>query len=119
MRRETGISACYRRFMRCSVITAAIVLAYAARAHAGRTHFGGMYGTDIVPERGVEIESWIVEENQKGDAHTGETAFWWGPVIAFTPHVEFAISAEANEEAGSPNFTRWGADLRYRFPSPD
>lgn len=105
--------------MRRSLITAGIVLAYAAPASAGRSHFGWMYGTDIIPERGVEIESWILEENQKGDSKGGETAFWWGPVMAFTQHLEFAISAEAAEEDGAPHFTRWGADFRYRFQSPD
>lgn len=105
--------------MRRTLVTAGIVLAYAAPAHAGRSHFAWMYGTDIVPERGVEIENWIGEENQKGDSHSGETFFWWGPVMALTQHLEFAISAEANEEDGSPNFTRWGADVRYRLQSPD
>jgi len=105
--------------MRRSISTVAVLIASAAPAHAGRSHFGWMYGTDIIPERGVEIESWLVEENQKGNSNGGETAFWWGPVMAFTQHVEFAISAEANEEGGSPHFTRWGADFRYRFQSPD
>jgi hypothetical protein len=98
---------------------ALVALLLATPAHAGRTHLAWSYGTDVVPERGVEVENWIQEENQKGGAHTGETAFWWGPVMALTQHVELAISIEANEEAGSPNFTRWGADLRYRVQSPD
>src|SRR4051794_38657707 len=105
--------------MRRPILTVAVVLLSARHAHAGRSHFGWLYGSDIMPERGVELESWIVEENQKGDAHTGETAFWWGPVMALTAHLEAAISIEANEEAGEPNFTRWGADLRYRPQSPD
>lgn len=95
------------------------VLLRAAPADAGRSLFGWMYGSDIVPERGVEIESWILEENQKGDAKSTETSFWWGPVMALTAHIELAISAEASEENGSPHFTRWGADIRYRPQSPD
>jgi len=105
--------------MRRVAVTAAMLVSWAGSAHAGRSHFGWMYGSDIVPERGVEIESWILEENQKGDAKTGETAFWWGPVTALTQHLELAVSVEANEEDGSPHFTRWGADLRYRPQSPD
>src|SRR5262245_64955584 len=73
---ETAITTCYRRFMRRSILTAAVLVASVAPAHAGRSHFGWLYGTDIIPERGVELESWIVEENQKGGANTGETAFW-------------------------------------------
>src|ERR1041385_4547081 len=89
--------------MRRSLLPVAIVLAYAAPAHAGRSHFGWLYGSDIIPERGVELESWINEENQKTGEKTGETSFWWGPVMALTQHLEFAISAEAHEEAGQPN----------------
>ena len=105
--------------MRRSIVTAAILFATAVPAHAGRTHFGWLYGSDIIPERGVELESWITEENQKGDANGGETAFWWGPVMALTAHVELAISAEANQEEGQASFTKWGVDLRYRPQSPD
>ena len=102
------------------LLASAVVLAASATpAQAGRSHFGWMYGTDVIPERGVEIESWILEENQKGDSTSGETAFWWGPVVALTAHLELAISMEAAEEEGSPHFTRWGADLRYRPQSPD
>ncbi|HUS27107.1 MAG TPA: hypothetical protein VMZ53_01310 [Kofleriaceae bacterium] len=105
--------------MRRSLLIAAVLLATTATASAGRSHFGWMYGTDIVPERGVEVESWIVEENHKGDSNSGETAFWWGPVMALTQHVELAISVEAAEEDGSPHFTKWGGDIRYRPQSPD
>ena len=105
--------------MRRLAVSAAVLISYVAPAHAGRTHFAWLYGSDVIPERGVEIENWILEENQKGDANTGETSFWWGPVIALTQHLEFAISAEAASEAGDTRFTRWGADVRYRVQSPD
>ena len=93
-------------------------------AEAGRTHLAWSYGTDIVPERGTEIETWVLEENGEGDAKESETAFWWGPVMALTPHLEFAISIEAEykdskDGAASPHFTRWGGDVRYRLQSPD
>jgi hypothetical protein len=105
--------------MRRLAISAAILVSYVAPAHAGRTHFGWLYGSEVIPERGVELENWIVEENKKGDAKTDETCFWWGPVIALTQHVEFVISAEAADETGGVHFTRWGADVRYRPQSPD
>lgn len=108
-----------KTFMRRLLLSAAVLLGSVAPAHAGRSHFGWLYGTDIIPERGLELETWITEENQKTGATTGETAFWWGPVMALTAHVEMAISIEANEEAGSPNWTKWGADVRYRPQSPD
>jgi hypothetical protein len=93
-------------------------------ATAGRTHFAWSYGTDIVPERGTEVETWILEENGEGDAKESETAFWWGPVMALTPHLEMAISIEAEFKDDKmsdpgPRFTKWGGEFRYRFQSPD
>ena len=100
------------------------LLSLVRTADAGRTHFGWLYGTDIIPERGTEIETWILEENQEGDAKTSETAFWWGPVVALTPHLELAISIEAEYEDDKDgnagvHFTSWGGEFRYRLQSPD
>jgi hypothetical protein len=106
------------------LVVGMFVLASPGVATAGRSHFAWSYGTDIVPERGTEIETWILEENGEGDAKQDETAFWWGPVMAFTPHLEMAISIEAafeDDRMGErgPHFTRWGGEFRYRFQSPD
>lgn len=95
-----------------------------ATAHAGRTHFGWLYGTEVVPERGTEFETWILEENKKGDDQSDETGFWWGLVFAVTPHLELAITTEAEYEKsrveeGDVHFTQWGGDVRYRPQSPD
>ena len=105
--------------MRRFVVVAATLLGFVAHAHAGRTHFGWLYGSEVIPERGVEIENWILEENKKGDAKADETSFWWGPVVALTQHLEFAISAEAADEDDGAHFKRWGAEARYRPQSPD
>jgi hypothetical protein len=102
-----------------------VVLASGRSAHAGRTHFGWLYGSELVPENGTEVETWIVEENKKGSNERDETSFWWGPVFAVTQHLELAIPIEAayaNEHDGSTDlvhFTRWGAEFRYRPQSPD
>ncbi len=105
--------------MRRLAVMVAVLVSYAAPAHAGRTHFGWLYGSEVIPERGVEIENWIVEENKKGDEKSDETSFWWGPVVALTQHLEFAISAEAADETSGVHFTRWGGEVRYRPQSPD
>jgi hypothetical protein len=110
--------------MRLGLLAVGLVMLGGAPAHAGRSHFAWLYGSDIVPERGTEIETWILEENKKGDTKIDETAFWWGPVMSLTPHLEFAISIEAayeDEHDGNagPHFTKWGGDFRYRFQSPD
>lgn len=103
---------------------ALVLLLGSATTHAGRTHFGWSYGTDVVPERGTEVEMWILEENKKGDDKVDQTAFWWGLVFALTPHLELAITSEAQFEKslvdeGDVHFTRWGGEVRYRPQSPD
>ncbi|MDQ3338717.1 MAG: hypothetical protein M4D80_26425 [Myxococcota bacterium] len=95
-----------------------------ATAHAGRTHFGWSYGTDVIPERGTELEWWILEENKEGDTNKDETAFWWGLLFALSPHWEIGITTEAQFEKSDVEepdvrFTRWGGELRYRPQSPD
>jgi len=93
-------------------------------AHAGRGHFGWLYGSELVPENGTEVETWILEENKKGDNNRDETSFWWGPVFSLTQHLEIAVPIEAafeDEHDGNAgvSFTRWGAEFRYRPQSPD
>lgn len=117
--------ACYRCRMIQRAVIGIVLLLGTPSASAGRSHFGWLYGSEIVPERGTEVETWIVEENKKGDNTRDETSFWWGPVMALTQHLELAISMEAAYENGHDgrtdlvHFTRWGGEFRYRLQSPD
>jgi hypothetical protein len=100
-----------------------LVLA-ASPAYAGRQQFGWLYGTEINPVRTVEMETWIQEENQKGDDKANETLIWWSPVVGVTDHLEVAFPIEFNGESnvGEPivtNLLHWGVEGRYRFNSPD
>jgi hypothetical protein len=106
------------------VVGVLVLAATTDSAHAGRSHFGWSYGTDNVPERGTELETWFLEENNEGDAKTNETAFWWGAVFAPTQHLELAVLLEADYEderdgKAGPHFSRWGGEVRYRLQSPD
>src|SRR6185503_4659870 len=92
-----------RRF----VLAGLLVAVAAPVAHAGRTHYGWLYGTEVNPERGVELETWILQENGKGPVN--ETLVWWGPVVGLTERLELAIPLEmAYEEEGDEA----GTDLR-------
>lgn len=100
----------------------AFVALGAGQAQAGRTHYGWLYGTEVNPERGVELETWILQENGKG-GDEDETLVWWGPVFSVTEKLELAVPIEIEykregEEAGT-NLERFGGELRYRFNSPD
>lgn len=101
-----------------------LVAVLAGRATAGRTPFGWTYGTEVNPEHMVESETWISEENKKGDAKADETLIWWGPTIGITAHLEGAIPLQFSRNAdvstpGATNLQLWGGELRYRFNSPD
>jgi hypothetical protein len=107
-----------------TVLAALAVLPLGGTAYAGRTHFAWSYGSELVPEKGTEIETWIVEENKKEPNNRDETSFWWGPVMALSEHLELAISIEAAYEdehdgKAGPHFSRWGGEFRYRLQGPD
>jgi hypothetical protein len=102
----------------------AILTTLGGTAVAGRTPFGWSYGTEVNPERMIESETWISEENKKGDAKADETLIWWAPTIGITAHLEGAIPIELARTAdlmtpGSTHLDHWGGELRYRFNSPD
>jgi hypothetical protein len=120
--------------MRHRVVPVAVAVAAAAallpgRAWAGRTHYGWLYGSEVSPERGVELETWILERNDRSedtdddDLASDETSLWWGPVIGVTEHVELAIPVELVWEdvdppgAATTQIARWGAEVRVR-PHP-
>src|SRR5262249_19815861 len=70
------------------------------------------------------IETWIQEENRKGDSQVNETLIWWAPTIGVTPHLELAIPIEfayADDRTGvaPTKLERWGGELRYRINTPD
>jgi hypothetical protein len=99
------------------------VLAMAPRpAHAGATDFGWLYGTEVMPERGIELQTWLAEENRLDDAGR-ETQWWLGPSIGLTDRLELVLPVQINHDFGG-GFTynglwSYGAELRYRFVTPD
>jgi hypothetical protein len=106
-------------------LVVALLLATAAPADAGRTRFGWLYDSDVNPERGVELETWILEENGKGGADVQETLLWWGPVVGITDQLELAIPFEIRWEddddpaASRVDIVRFGAEARWRLVTSD
>src|SRR5262249_30246347 len=98
-----------------------LILLWPAMAHAGRTRFSWLYDIETVPERGVELETWLVEEDGKGTPSVDATSIWWGPVVGVTDRVELAFPIEMAFTTPDNGFSldRIGAELRWRLTSPD
>jgi hypothetical protein len=106
------------------LISAAIVLAPGA-AHAGRTFYGWLYGSEVMPERGAELQSWITELNF--DNRT-ETNWLFGAQVGITDQLELGLPLEidwfrATNDMGmtvaGTVFSRFGIEARYRFVTQD
>ncbi len=108
-----------------TALAAALPLVLAARpASAGRSHYGWLNGTEVVPERGVELETWVQDLDNAGDAERDETSLWWSVTLGITDRLELALPLElswsrAGGAAGVTQLDRWGAEARYRFVSSD
>jgi hypothetical protein len=105
---------------RLARLTTLALLTYASAASAGRSYFGWLYGTETLPQRGVELEAWIQEENVRDDE---TTLFWWAPVVGVTDRIEIAIPI-ALELGVTPTATtfgidRFGLEARFKLTNPD
>jgi hypothetical protein len=93
-------------------------------AHAGRSFYGWLYGTEVMPERGVELQTWILDENGKYGNNDKQSWLWWGPVVGITDQLELALPIEmywssSDTRAAAFTFRRFGIEVRYRMVSPD
>ena len=92
-------------------------------AHAGRSRFGWLFDTETIPQRGVEVETWYLEEDGKGDPDVDESKVLWQPVIGVTDRLELAfpleLAFERETNAADTALERFGAELRWRLTDPD
>jgi len=99
-------------------------------AHAGRSFYGWLYGTEVMPERGVELQSWIWDESEKYETRTHETWLLWSATVGVTDRLELGLPVELlwidtvspdDPAARSVYFTfkRYGIEARYRLAPPD
>jgi hypothetical protein len=96
-------------------------------ADAGRSFYGWLYTTEVMPERGVELQTWILDESGKYGTSNKETWIWWGAVIGVTDQLELALPIELEWQSSevddavraSFTFKRFGIEARYRMASPD
>lgn len=111
--------------MRSAALALLGILCVEGLAHAGRSHFGWLYDTETVPERGVELEQWITDQRRQGPLHEDETTIFWAPVVGITDQLELAVPIEWQWTAGdAPERPRtfpanYGAELRWRLVTSD
>ena len=107
-----------------SALAGLAVLLLAAPVQAGRTPYGWLEGTEVVPERGVELETWVQDLDNVGPLARDETQLWWAAVIGVTDQLEVALPIEvawqrAGVVPGTTSLERWGAEARYRLVTSD
>ncbi len=101
------------------------VIAASGTAHAGRTFYGWLYGTEVMPERGAEIQTFIAEENRyAGFNGATETDWWIAPAIGVTDQLELVLPVEmdwtrSDDEGARFTLTNYGAEVRYRMVTAD
>jgi hypothetical protein len=116
---------CNRALIR--LLVPVTIAALATPAFAGQTRFGWLHDTDTVPQRGVELENWFVEQDgEKGYAagpSQDETLIWWGPVVGITDRLELALPLELSVSGPETNLAvsveRFGPEARLRLTDPD
>lgn len=104
----------------------AVLVMAPASASAGRTFYGWLYGTEVMPERGAEAQSWIAEENNlKDEGHLTTSEWWVSPLVGINDQLELALPVALTwfqgDDTNGPHTTldRYGAELRYRLVSSD
>ena len=108
-----------------AVLVVLAVLAIPAGAEAGRSQYGWLYGSEVLPERGVELQTWVYERNDRTDANLKETSLWWGAIVGVTDRLELVFPVEFLwlKSDASPNATftveKFGVEARYRFVKTD
>jgi hypothetical protein len=103
----------------------AAAIATPVTAHAGRSSFGWLQDTEVIPERGAEITTFVSEENRNADEANARDSSWWvAPQIGITDQLALGLPVElqwaaADGVAGKTNFLNYGAELRYRMVTQD
>ena len=89
-------------------MVAALAAVVPARAHAGRSHYGWLYDTEVLPEGGVELQVITAEQNHYRPGDIQDTTWWTGVVVGLTDQLELALPFELlwRDTAASPPSTR-------------
>ena len=112
------------------VLLSAALVAAPGSAHAGRTFYGWLYGSEVMPERAAELQSWISDENRPNVTNPFHRNVWTVTAqVGVTDQLELGFPTEFEwlqliDETmmTTTTFTRWstyGIEARYRFVTQD
>jgi hypothetical protein len=107
-----------------SGVVALVVLSAPGVAEAGRTFYGWLYGTEVMPERGVEITNSIDEENGRQPNNIHWTTWGFSAEVGVTDQLTIAFPMDflwkKNDATdGEFTFDQFGVEARYRMVSSD
>lgn len=115
--------------MRTTLLVIAAVVATPGVAFANRTFYGWLDSTEVMPERGAEILSWMDEENGRKlvgtDAELKTTTWGFNGVIGVTDRLTIGFPLEMEwfrrtmGGTGAFTMTQYGLEGRYRLVSND
>jgi len=94
-------------------------------AHAGRSFFGWLSGSEVMPERSVELQTWVQEENRIDDeADRSESVWGVSPQIGVTDQLELGLPLEVlwartPSGGGDTSLSSYGIEGRYRLVTQD
>ncbi len=115
-----------RRERWSALLGMALLASMSRDARAGRSGFAWFFDSEVVPERGVELETWLIEENSLGDADKDTTRVQWQPAVGVTDRMELALPIELDfvefddpMVGGDTQLASYGAELRWRLVSQD
>jgi hypothetical protein len=94
-------------------------------AHAGRSFFGWLPGSEVMPERSVELQNWIEEQNRvEDDANRSDTVWGVAPLIGVTDQLELGLPVYISWDRvpnmnGRTALSAYGVEARYRLVTQD
>lgn len=94
-------------------------------ASAGRSFYGWLQDTQVMPERGAEISTFVSEENYLSGADNDRNTTWWvAPSIGINDQLELTLPVEFDWDRADHSGPRsvlenYGAELKYRLVTSD
>jgi hypothetical protein len=94
-------------------------------ATAGKSNYGWLYGDEVLPKRGTEVQTWVYERNGIEDDTVRETHMWWGALVGVTDKFELVFPTEwiwrieDGEDGALFTLEKFGVEARYRFTKLD